>query len=112
MQGYGCRLRAITGPQLLHDGLDVDFDCLFGDEKPFADLPIAVSAGNMPEDIYLTLGQGIAAEILSQMRRHLRRDTFLARMHLADDLDQIFRQPSPAPTIALLNCAARWPADC
>src|SRR5436853_2382534 len=44
--GNGHRLRAITGPQLLHDVLDMHLDGLFRDEELFGNVPISVAAGD------------------------------------------------------------------
>ena len=85
-------LSAISGAQLFHDVLGVGFYCLLGDERPLADLPIPVPAGDVPENTYLALGQGSVAKVLGELRRHLRREMFLARMDLADDSDQLFRR--------------------
>ena len=44
--GDGDRLRAVTGPQLIFNMLDVDFDRLFGNEQMFGNVLIAVAAGD------------------------------------------------------------------
>src|SRR5262249_18702433 len=89
---YRHRLRAITGAQLLHNMLDVHLDGLFGDEESFGDVAIAIAVGDMLENLDLTLGQGIIAEVLGEMGGNLRRNPLLAFMNLADYFDQLFRR--------------------
>ena len=49
------RLRAITCPQLLHDVPDVDLDGLFRNEELFGNVPIPISASDVPKDLSLSL---------------------------------------------------------
>src|SRR5437868_10860904 len=46
--GNGYRLRAITGPQLLHDVFDMNLDGLFRDEELFGNVAISIPAGDVP----------------------------------------------------------------
>src|SRR5580692_5263892 len=47
---YG--LCAITCPQLFHDVLDMDLHGFFRDEEPLSDIPIAVTARDLTEDLH------------------------------------------------------------
>ena len=49
-------LRTIAGPEFFHDVLDVDFDSLFGNEKPFCDIAVPVSSRDVFEDLDLAVG--------------------------------------------------------
>src|SRR5262245_4383617 len=88
-EGDGHRLRAVAGSELAHDVLDVHLDRLFGDEEALGDVAVAVAAGDMPEDFYLARRQRLVAQVLGKPRRDLRGDALLARVDLADGLQQL-----------------------
>jgi hypothetical protein len=60
---YRNSLRPVAGTQLLHNVLDMNFDCLFRDEQSFCDVPVPVSTGDVLQNVYFATGQ----ELLAQM---------------------------------------------
>ena len=52
-QADGNRLGPVTGAQFIHDVFDMDLDRFLGDEELLRDVPIAVSPGNLAENLYL-----------------------------------------------------------
>ena len=72
--------------------LDVNFDGLLRDEELFGNIPVAIPAGDMSEDFYFSLGEGLIAKVFSQMSRYAGRDAFLSRVNVADRLDEFLRR--------------------
>ena len=46
-------LRAVVGPEFLHDVLDMNLDCALGDEEPLRDIAVSVSLSNLLQDLDL-----------------------------------------------------------
>jgi hypothetical protein len=82
-------LSTVLGSQLVHNVLDVNLDGLLGDKEPFANVAVAISAGDVPEDVDLARGESVIAHVLGELRRHLRRNALLSRVHLANHLHQL-----------------------
>ncbi|MFZ1748184.1 MAG: hypothetical protein WAU17_19935 [Nitrospirales bacterium] len=51
--GFGAALNL----ELFKDSAVVPFDCVQGEEKPLADLPVRESLGDQPQDFQLALAQ-------------------------------------------------------
>jgi hypothetical protein len=47
----GYRLRPVVSAQFLHNVLDVDFDGLLGNQELLGDIPVAVTAGDLLQDL-------------------------------------------------------------
>src|SRR5262249_23733366 len=84
-QGDGHRLRAVASPELLHNVLDVDLHCLFRDDEVAGDVAVPIAVGNLLEDGRLALGQRLVADVLGELRGHVRWNVLLAAMDPADD---------------------------
>jgi hypothetical protein len=67
----------------------MNLDGLFGDEEPFRDLAIPVSAGDMSQDFDLASAQRFITEMLGKTGSYLRGNTFFSRVDLADCFDQV-----------------------
>src|SRR5271157_685793 len=78
------RLGAITGSELFHNVLDVDLNCLFGDEQFIGDVPVTISARDLTKDFNLSASESFVAVMFGQICRNLGRNTPLAGMNLAD----------------------------
>jgi len=83
--GFG----AVFSAQFFHDVPDMHFDGFFGNEQQLRDVPVAITAGHVSQHFNLARGKVLIAHVLGKMRRHLRRDLFLALVHLADDIHQL-----------------------
>jgi hypothetical protein len=79
-------LRAIACSQLLHDVLDVNLYCFFGDEELLSDVSIPVSARDLTQDLDFTFGEGFVTHMFSKLSRQLRRYAFFSCVDLANDL--------------------------
>src|SRR6516225_3669186 len=72
--------------------LDVYLDGFFRDEQLFRDVAVPVSSGDLIEHLDFALRERFVAEMFGQPRRHLRWDSLLAGVHLADHLNQLLRR--------------------
>jgi hypothetical protein len=73
--------------------------CLMGtltvssrDKEDFPSVAITISAGDLPEHLYLTGGQIFIARVLRQVRRHRGWDAFFPCADLADHVHQFTRR--------------------
>src|SRR5262245_31923510 len=67
-------------------------DRVFRDLEPLGDLPIAMAARNLHQDVELALGERFVGQVFGQQRRDFWRHTLLAGMDVTDDLDEILRR--------------------
>jgi hypothetical protein len=102
--GYG--FGAILGRELLHYMADVHFDSLFANEEPVADLPIAVSVGNQPQDLELAFAERFLAHVLREISREFRRNALFSGMDFTNRTDQLL------PRHALEKSAAGAGFEC
>jgi|SRR5688572_20458966 len=85
-------LRAIARSELFHDVFDMNFDGLFRDEEFFRDIPIAIPASHMLENINFPVRQRFVAEMLRQMSSDLGGNFLLPDMNLSDHIDKLLRR--------------------
>jgi len=91
-RGDGDGLGAVACAELLHDVLHVGFHSMFRNEENVCNVPIAVSAGDVPQNINLTTRQCFIAELFSRRGSDLRGNAFLAGMNLSDDIYYLSRR--------------------
>jgi hypothetical protein len=63
--------------------------CLFRDEDANSDLPISAPSHSQLQHFHFTFSQWVIGKMFSDARRHLRRNTFLSGVDLADGLRQV-----------------------
>ena len=88
--GHG--LSPVAGAEFLHDVLDVNFDCFFGDEELVADIAISVAARDFAKHFDFTAGKGLVTIVLSEVSGDLRGNSFFPGMHLANNFYQFLRR--------------------
>src|ERR1700722_6675518 len=81
---------AITCAKFIHDVLDMSFYCLLRDEKERCDVAVPISSGDLLKNLNLSLAQRFIPKMLHELNCDLGRDVFLADMHLADRIYELF----------------------
>src|ERR1700722_16603772 len=67
----------------------MNLDSLLGYEEEIRDIAIAISSRDLPKDIDLADCQAFIGHVLRQLGGNIRRNALLARVHLADGLNQL-----------------------
>src|SRR5271155_4989207 len=83
-------LGAIACTEFLHDVLNMAFYSLLTDEKERCDVAVPISSGDLLKDLDLSLAQRFIPKMLHELNCDLGRDVFLADMHLADHIYELF----------------------
>src|SRR2546428_3923089 len=86
------RLSPVRCAQLFHNVLDVRLDGQFTDEELLRNVPVPLTAGNLPENLDLTPSEILVAVMLRQVRRNLWWDSLLTCVHLTDDVQKFLRR--------------------
>lgn len=75
--GDGNRLRAVIGTEFSHDVLDVNLDSPFRDAELVGNIPVAISFGDLLQDLDLTSGQRLIGEVIGELGRYFGGIAFL-----------------------------------
>src|ERR1700683_3684125 len=84
-------MRPIASAKFFHDALEVNLHCFFGDEELLPDIPIPISFRDLAQDVDLTVGERLLAEVLGQGGSDLRGNAPFPCMDLANRLRYLLR---------------------
>ena len=87
----GHRLCSVARSEFSHNVLDMDLDSLFCNKELFADVAIAVSFGDLPENFDFAAGQRLHHSCAPRVALQVAEGRFFSRMNLANHLHQLFR---------------------
>src|SRR6185369_3620413 len=88
-QADGDGLGAIGGAQFFHDVLDVNLDGFFRDEEALGDFAVTISTGYFLQHLDLAVRENLVAHVFEKLRSDLGWNPFLARVNLADHVEQL-----------------------